>query len=148
MVHVPSALGSRTSVRTLMWHRKHVVEGRRLDKQRTEHYLYYSKSFSMKCQSLKSVRCLWYQRHVMECSHVAIIYLPKAFSCQIFNYRKSMRHLKARIADKWNSLVIPTCTRLYLCVSGLFVVPRLCDARWRTQSPEIFRFFRKHLHDR
>jgi len=69
------------------------------------------------------------QGHVMECSHVAIIYLPKAFSCHVFNYRKSMRHLKARIADKWNSLVSPTCTRLYLCASGLFVVPRLCDAR-------------------
>ena len=84
----------------------------------------------------------------MECSHVTIIYLPKAFSCQVFNYRKSMRHLKARITDKWNSLVSPICPRLYLCASGLFVVPRLCDARLQTQLPEIFRFFRKHLHNR
>jgi hypothetical protein len=84
----------------------------------------------------------------MECSRVAIIYLPKALSCQVFNYRKSMRHLKARITDKWNSLVSPICTRLYLCASDIFVVPRLCDTRLLIQRPEIFRFFRKHLYNR
>lgn len=38
-----------------------------------------------------------------------------------------MRHLKVRITDKWNSFVSSVCTRLYLCASGLFVVPRLWD---------------------
>jgi len=42
----------KVRVRKLMWHRKQVVEGRTLDKQRTGHYVYHCRSFSMKkCQA-------------------------------------------------------------------------------------------------